>query len=89
MTPLETLQESLRRRLREKLGMSVCGTCGHATGSLRQGAKVSGIKLATLHRFLAGKNTDGATLDAIDAYVNHQPTAKGHPMARKDENDPA
>lgn len=66
----ETLQDSLRRRLRERLGMVVCPTCCRSGGvTVRDGARVSGIKLTSLHRFLSGKNADGKTLDAVAAFL--------------------
>lgn len=49
--------------------MSLCPTCGHSSGTFREGAEATGIKLAVFHRFMSGGNADGKTLDAVSAFL--------------------
>lgn len=75
----ETLQENLRNRLRKCLGLTACPTCGHPTGngSIRSGAAAVKIPLPSLHRFLAGGNSGGKTLDAVNAYLSRKEADRG------------
>ena len=65
----ETLQEYMRSRLKKQLGIESCPTCGHSPSGYREAARVTSVPVASLHRFLSGKNADGKTLDAIHAFL--------------------
>lgn len=65
----ETLTESIRRRLRERIA---CPECGNTTVALRPLGRMIDVPFTSLHRFLNGRSATSQTLDKIAAWLTEE-----------------
>lgn len=62
-----SLTASLRKRLCAAMGR--CPTCGHGGMHQREAARLIGVSVSTVCRFLQGKSASSDFLDKLEAWL--------------------